>query len=171
MLSVEDPDVGIDCLEVRTKGPIQTLHLGRVLGRILPVAAVVALMGDLGAGKTVLAKGIAEGLGVKNEQEVTSPTFVLINEYQGRVPVHHLDLYRLNDFAEMEDLGWEELLYGKGVTIIEWAEKMLPDLPEERIDVFLQWIGPEERKIIFRGKGKEAQILVNSLREIWKEEG
>jgi len=160
-----EPEQGI--WEVQTKGPDQTQKLGRIFGEMLAQGSVVALMGDLGSGKTVLAKGIAQGLGMEDEREVTSPSFVLVNEYQGRVPVYHVDLYRLQRASEVEDLGWEELIFGPGVTIVEWAEKVPSLLPEERIEVHLHWVSPEERKLVFVGKGRAAKNLVNSLGHRW----
>ena len=157
-------------LEIKTKSPEETLRLGRVLGEMLTGGAVVALIGDLGAGKTLLSKGIAKGLGVGDEREVTSPSFVLVNEYQGRVPIYHIDLYRLSDDAEVVDLGWEEIIYGSGVTLVEWAEKVLTLLPEERIDVQLQWIREGERRLVLVGRGKEYQDLIEQLAQKWEEE-
>jgi len=154
---------------VITKNPDQTLCLGRVFGEMLPPASMVALIGDLGSGKTLLAKGLAKGLGVEDEREVSSPSFVLVNEYQGRLPVHHVDLYRLQDSVEVEDIGWEELISGPGVTLVEWAEKVPDLLPEERIEVHLHWVGVGERRVVFVGKGQAAKDLVNHLRKKWME--
>ena len=164
----EDREEGI--WEVITKNPGQTLCLGRVFGGMLPPASMVALIGELGAGKTLLAKGLAKGLGVEDEREVSSPTFVLVNEYQGRIPIHHVDLYRLRDSLEVEDIGWEEFTAGPGVTLVEWAEKVPDLLPEDRFEVYLHWVGSEERKLIFVGKGRTARGLVEHLRKKWLEE-
>ncbi len=164
----EDREEGI--WEVITKNPDQTLGLGRVFGGMLPPAFMVALIGELGSGKTLLAKGIAKGLGVEDEREVSSPSFVLVNEYQGRFPVHHVDLYRLQDSVEVEDIGWEEFIYGPGVTLVEWAEKVPDLLPEERIEVHLHWVGAGERRLVFMGKGQAAKDVVNHLRQKWLEE-
>jgi tRNA threonylcarbamoyladenosine biosynthesis protein TsaE len=156
--------------EVKTEGPDQTLCLGRVFGDMLAEGSLVAMMGDLGSGKTVLAKGIAQGLGVHDEREVTSPSFVLLNEYQGRLLVHHVDLFRLQDPAEVENLGWEEFISGPGVTLVEWAEKVPSLLPAERIEVHLQWLSPRERRLVFIGKGKASKDLVHRLGEKWVKE-
>lgn len=164
----EDREEGI--WEVITKNPDQTLCLGRVFGGMLPPPSMVALIGELGAGKTLLAKGIAKGLGVEDEREVSSPSFVLVNEYRGRLPVHHVDLYRLRDSVEVEDIGWEEFISGPGVTLVEWAEKVPDLLPEERIEVHLHWVGAGERRLVFVGKGQAAKDLVNHLRKKWLEE-
>ncbi|MDH4265801.1 MAG: tRNA (adenosine(37)-N6)-threonylcarbamoyltransferase complex ATPase subunit type 1 TsaE [Deltaproteobacteria bacterium] len=152
---------------VKTKSPEQTMHLGRICGELLTQGSVIALMGDLGTGKTVFVKGVAKGVGVADEGEVTSPSFVLVNEYQGRFPVYHVDLYRLHNAEEVEDLGWEELTCPPGVTLIEWAEKVLQLLPEERTEVHLEWVSAVERKLMFVGKGKVARGLVQTLGEKW----
>ncbi|MGD0626479.1 MAG: tRNA (adenosine(37)-N6)-threonylcarbamoyltransferase complex ATPase subunit type 1 TsaE [Thermodesulfobacteriota bacterium] len=156
--------------EVRTEGPDQTLCLGRVFGGMLAEGSMVALMGNLGSGKTVLAKGIAQGLGVEDEREITSPSFVLVNEYQGRLPVHHVDLFRLQDPGQVEDLGWAEFIFGPGVTLVEWAEKVPSLLPDERVEVHLQWLNPGERRLVFIGKGRAAKELVNRLGKKWMKE-
>ena len=118
----------------RTTSEDATIQLGRDIAKQLPKQAVVLLIGNLGAGKTTLAKGILEGLGVAELDDVTSPTFTLIQEYRGgRLPLLHVDLYRLDDPREVDDLGLEEL--GSGTVVaIEWAEK-LPDRQAEAISV------------------------------------
>lgn len=155
---------------MKTESPDQTMRLGRVFGEFLPPGAVVAIMGDLGTGKTVLVKGIAQGLGVADERDVTSPSFTLVNEYRGRVPVNHVDLYRLLDSVEVEDLGWEEFISGPGVALVEWAEKALALLPEERVEIHLEWLSERERKIVFAGRGKTVEELVLRLGERWSKE-
>jgi tRNA threonylcarbamoyladenosine biosynthesis protein TsaE len=106
---------------------------------------VVACTGELGAGKTCFLQGLARGLGVTTG--VTSPTFVLINQYRGRLPVYHLDAYRTGSLTELVDLGLEEMLHGDGVTVIEWADKLLPLLPAATIRVHLDGLGDEPREI------------------------
>ena len=155
---------------VTTQSPDETLRLGRALGQILSPGLFVALVGSLGAGKTVLAKGIAGGLGVEDEREVTSPSFVLVNEYRGRVPVFHLDLYRLESLAAVEGIGWDEFVCGPGVTLVEWADKVEEALPEERIEVHLQWVSEEKRKLVFCGKGHPGEEIIAELEHRWKGE-
>jgi tRNA threonylcarbamoyladenosine biosynthesis protein TsaE len=155
-------------LEVNTGGSHETVRLGEVLGSLLPGGMVVALTGELGTGKTVFAKGLARGLGVKDEREVTSPSFVLINEYQGRLPIYHLDLYRLPEAAEVEELGWTEFTGGPGVTIVEWAERAAELLPEDRIDLEIHWVDLEERAFRFHGKGPGGAETVRRLKENWR---
>jgi tRNA threonylcarbamoyladenosine biosynthesis protein TsaE len=156
--------------EVLTESPAQTLHLGELLGKLLFAGSFVALRGGLGSGKTLLAKGIARGLGVEDEGEVTSPSFVLVNEYPGQVPVYHLDLYRLENPAEVEGIGWNDFIGGPGVAVVEWAEKAADHLPGERIEVSLQWAGQERRKLEFSGRGRAARHLVKALKERWMKE-
>jgi tRNA threonylcarbamoyladenosine biosynthesis protein TsaE len=155
--------------EVVTRSREETIRLGRCLGELLRPGDAVALIGDLGAGKTTLAKGIAAGAGVEDENEVTSPTFVLLNEYEGRFRVYHADLYRLREAPEVEDLGWEEFIFGEGISLLEWAEKIPGVLPEERIEVRIFWVGPEERKFVISGKGKQAEKILRWQRK-WKKE-
>ena len=124
----------------------ETRAAGERLGERLGAGAVIACIGELGAGKTCFLQGLARGIGV--ESPVTSPTFVLINEYRGRVPVHHLDAYRTESLTEVLDLGIEELMHGDGVTVIEWADKLLPILPAHTITVTIDGLGDEPRRIV-----------------------
>jgi tRNA threonylcarbamoyladenosine biosynthesis protein TsaE len=130
---------------IHTTSPEETQRFGIELAKSLEPQTVIGLIGALGAGKTCLTQGICAGL--KVEEYVTSPSFTLINEYQGRLPVYHFDLFRIDDPKEMLDLGCEEYFYGDGVCIIEWAEKMAPFLPEQRIEIALKRIGENEREI------------------------
>ncbi len=108
----------------------------------------MALVGELGAGKTCFIQGLVRGLGVRTR--ATSPTFVLINQYRGRVPVYHVDAYRTESLAELLDMGLPELFAGVGVTVIEWADKLLPLLPPGTIEVVIAGVGDEPRKITIR---------------------
>jgi tRNA threonylcarbamoyladenosine biosynthesis protein TsaE len=112
------------------------------LARVLRPGDVVVLTGDLGAGKTVLAKGIAAGLGVT--EPVVSPTFTIVREYEGDVPLQHLDVYRLDHLQEVIDLGLDELLDGHAVTVVEWGEAVSALLPADRLEVSLMLLPPEE---------------------------
>ncbi len=135
-------------IEKTTRSPEQTFEFGRALAKELEVGCVVALSGPLGSGKTVLIKGICSGLGVT--EFVTSPSFVIINEYPGKVKVYHFDLYRLENTEEFIKLGYEEYFYGNGITLIEWAEKIKTFLPEERMEINLQILSENERRILVR---------------------
>jgi tRNA threonylcarbamoyladenosine biosynthesis protein TsaE len=128
-----------------SQSPEETQAIGERLGARLTAGAVVACTGALGAGKTCFLQGLARGLGVATD--VTSPTFVLINQYRGRLPVYHLDAYRTGSLTELVDLGIEEMLHGDGVTVVEWADKLLPLLPARTIHVHLNGLGDEPREI------------------------
>jgi len=125
--------VGVKTAVLRTGSPRETEELGERIGRALEPEMVVCLIGQLGAGKTILTKGIARGLDVPDL--VHSPTFTLIHEHRGRMPVYHFDLYRLDTPEQMEDLGYEGYFYGPGVTVIEWAEKIGGLLPDDRLEI------------------------------------
>lgn len=133
--------------------PEETRAIGEKVGRTLKPGAVVCLYGEMGAGKTCLIQGLARGLGVKEEKEVKSPTFVLIREYEGRVPIYHFDLYRIESEQELEGLGYEEYFYGRGVSLIEWADKIQEYLPPHRIEIRLAFLDEHERwiEVISRG--------------------
>src|SRR5262245_24927420 len=124
-------------LKVMSPSTADTQLLGERLGQLLDAGDIVCLYGELGSGKTVLSKGIAKGLGVSQERAVRSPSFVLIQRYQGRVTVYHADLYRLDGPAEVADIGLHDLLGSDGVVIIEWADKLATSLPSERLDISL----------------------------------
>jgi tRNA threonylcarbamoyladenosine biosynthesis protein TsaE len=127
-----------------TRHERETFRLAEDLARSLSGDEVLLLTGELGAGKTVFAKGLAAGLGVADPNQVCSPSYTLVNVYQGRVPVFHIDLYRLGSGAEIEDLGWEDYL-GEGVVIVEWAERL--PFPLEGIRVRID-PGPDDERTI-----------------------
>ena len=134
---------------VVSRAPSETQALGERLGSRLGRGDVVACIGPLGTGKTCFLQGLARGLGVA--AAVTSPTFVLVNEYRGRLPVYHVDAYRTESLGELVDLGLEEMLHGEGVTIVEWADKLLPLLPPRTITVTIEGLGDEPRRIELTG--------------------
>ncbi len=131
-----------------------TVELGRRIGQNLAAGDVVALWGDLGAGKTLMTRAMTLGLGVPERTPVTSPTFTFINEYEGRLHIYHLDLYRLSDLTELDTLPWMEALYGTGVSIIEWPERLGTLIPEERWDLHLKITSDETRTITIEALGK-----------------
>jgi len=128
-----------------TKSEEETREIGRMIGKNLLPGDIICLIGELGSGKTTITQGIAQGLGVR--VSVTSASFKLINEYKGRIPVYHFDLFRLDKLSEIEELGYREYFYDQGVTIIEWAEKIRPLWPEERIEIELKIISENNREI------------------------
>jgi tRNA threonylcarbamoyladenosine biosynthesis protein TsaE len=130
---------------VETRSADETREVGERLGRTLGPGAVVALTGDLGAGKTCFVQGLVRGLGV--HARATSPTFVLVNEYRGRWPVHHVDLYRLDRLDEIEDLGVPDLFGHDAVTVVEWADKAGPLIPPDAIRVHIDGVGDEPRRL------------------------
>jgi tRNA threonylcarbamoyladenosine biosynthesis protein TsaE len=143
-----------------------TERLAKALARVLPAHAVIALHGTLGAGKTRLVQALAEASGVERST-VVSPTFVLVQTYAGQQPIHHFDAYRLRDEDEFLALGSEEYLSGEGWSLIEWAERVEPALPHERLDIRIEITGPLNRQIEVRGTGREYEAIVERLsREI-----
>jgi len=147
---------------VRTFGPEETEALGRALGAMLRAGDVVALGGELGAGKTVFARGIAAG--ARATGHVASPTFTLIRAYRGPVPVYHADLYRLEAPAQLDDIGLAELLEDGGIVVIEWAEKALALLPREYLWVEIRFTdGERERELELRPRGARYVEMVREL--------
>lgn len=149
---------------VITSSPEQTWQIGRELGSLLDAGDTVCLYGDLGAGKTSISYGIALGLEVR-DQYITSPTFTFINEYQGRVPLYHIDLYRLNDPSELENIGFGEYIDSDGVTVIEWADRAEDELPEECLSVYLSAVDDHSREIGFLAEGDRYVKLLDELRQ------
>lgn len=148
---------------IQTLSPAETREVGEKIAQLLKPGDVICLNGDLGAGKTALTQGVARGLGVK--EPVTSPTFTLINEYQGRLPLYHFDVYRLGGPEEMADLGYEEYFYGQGVCLIEWAQLVEDVLPEERLDITITRTEDEldMRLMAFTPLGERYRQLVEEL--------
>ncbi|MBI3684340.1 MAG: tRNA (adenosine(37)-N6)-threonylcarbamoyltransferase complex ATPase subunit type 1 TsaE [Acidobacteria bacterium] len=134
-----------------TSSEEETIALGEKLARRLPVKAAVVLSGELGTGKTTLAKGIVKGLGAAEPEEVSSPTFTLIHEYGNPVRVYHVDLYRLDEPRQVATLGLEEIFEREAVVLVEWGEKFPRFMPEERIVVRLEVEG-DRRTIRFEGQ-------------------
>ncbi|WP_080848781.1 tRNA (adenosine(37)-N6)-threonylcarbamoyltransferase complex ATPase subunit type 1 TsaE [Cytobacillus gottheilii] len=139
--------------------PEDTNRLAIKLAENLQPGDVIALEGDLGAGKTTFTKGLAVGLGIT--KTVSSPTFTIIKEYRGRLPLYHMDVYRVQD--SFEDLGFDEYFYGDGVTVVEWAHLIKDQLPEELLTIYLYHSGEEERRIEFSPSGKRYEVLCKEL--------
>ncbi len=129
--------------------------------------SVIGLCGELGTGKTHLIKGLARGLGVDRRYYVTSPSFTIINEYPGRIPLNHIDLYRLEEMNQMDELGYEEYFYGDRITVIEWAEKILPFLPADRLMVELTHLCENRRKFKITGLGHAYRDILRNIAR-WK---
>ena len=142
---------------IETESEKETETLGEHLASYLAPGDILALYGELGAGKTCLVRGIARGLGI-DESCVASPSFTLINEYPGRVSLIHLDGYRLDSAEAFQELGLEDYFEGEGILVIEWAEKV-PDLPEERIDIAIQWVDENRRHFRISARGPAVERL------------
>lgn len=119
----------------KTESPEETQALGEKISKTFRQGDVIALIGDLGTGKTCLTQGIARGVGIASDEVVNSPSYILINEYNGKIPIYHIDLYRLEDSAEIAELGLSEYMEGDGICIIEWAERMADALPDTAIKI------------------------------------
>jgi tRNA threonylcarbamoyladenosine biosynthesis protein TsaE len=152
-------------LEVITRSSEETEDLGVRLGKLLPAGTIVALSGTLGAGKTHLTRGLALGLGVDHPEAVNSPTFVLIQEYQGPIPLYHFDTYRLKEPRDFALLGAEEYLEGHGVCVIEWAERVQEYLPESRLTIQIEHHGETTRRITLSTSDNTLSDLLDRLHE------
>jgi len=135
-----------------SNSPEETEKIAFQVGKELQVGDVVCLNGELGSGKTVFTKGLAKSLGVQDY--ITSPTFTIVNEYMGQIPVYHFDVYRINDPQEMYEIGFEDYIFGDGVTIIEWSDNISEILPKESIYIYIKkdiTKGENYREIIVKG--------------------
>ena len=155
-----------DCC-VASASPGQTREIGARVGAALEGGDVVALSGDLGAGKTCLVQGIARGLGVPEDVPVTSPTFTLVGEYPGRLVLRHADFYRVDGYERLHGAGFNDLLDARGVLVVEWAERLPDALPDERLEIMIEIVtGPgaerdvdPPRRITFAGRGLRARAI------------
>jgi tRNA threonylcarbamoyladenosine biosynthesis protein TsaE len=138
-------------MEYHTKSSQETIELGKKIGAVLKPGDILAFYGELGSGKTTMIKGIALGLGVKEQDIVKSPSFIMVNEYNGRWPIYHIDLYRVKNDEEILSIGFDDYLYDNGVCLIEWAEKAEKELPKNIIKVELAPINLQERNITIKG--------------------
>ena len=140
-----------------------TFSLGKNLGEALHEGDVVALIGDLGTGKTTLTQGIARGLGISEGYPITSPTFTLINEYPGRHVLYHLDVYRLQGARDLEDMGYEEYFFGQGVVVIEWAEKIMDILPDAALFIRISYVEENKRDLVLEGPEDRMESMIKAL--------
>ncbi len=148
---------------ISSKNTAETIRIGRDIGGLLRPGDVVALVGELGAGKTQFIKGLAEGAGVGKSTYVSSPSFTLINEYPGRVPFYHVDLFRLEQEKEAEELGLEDYFQGGGITAVEWADKILSLLPKEMLLIHIAYTGKNTRSLEITGRGRRYLNLVDQI--------
>lgn len=150
---------------ILTRNEKETLDLGRGMGKYLKIGDVVALVGELGSGKTILVKGIARGLKIQDAQYiVNSPSFALIKEYPGKINLFHFDFYRLRTIEEIEELGWEEYLDKEGILVIEWADKMGGLLPQDCLRIELEIVSETKRRIKLISKGERYKGLIQKLK-------
>lgn len=146
-------------VSLTTHSTEQTMGLAQRLAEKLVEGDVILLEGDLGAGKTTFTKGLAKGLHIT--RNVNSPTFTIIKEYEGRLPLYHMDVYRLEESDE--DLGFDDYFYGNGVTVVEWAHLIKDYLPAERLEINIYHKGDDEREVVFTGNGKRYEKICEEL--------
>jgi tRNA threonylcarbamoyladenosine biosynthesis protein TsaE len=149
---------------VVSKSARQTMNWGKKLGKLVQGGEIIGLVGELGAGKTCFVRGFAEGVGVAKDAWVRSPTFTLINEYSGRLPVYHIDLYRVAAPEQQEGLNLREYLYGEGVSLIEWFDYLPAEEVDEYLEISLSHLGGARRELRFRARGERYQNLLKQLR-------
>ncbi len=145
-------------MKIKVNNLQDTEKIGKIISRCLEKGTVLCLDGDLGAGKTAITQFIAKEFGVK--EYITSPTFNIIKEYEGRLPFYHMDVYRIESEDDMYDLGYDEYIYSEGVTVIEWSENIRTILPDERIDIKIDRIDDNKRIMTIEGKG----VVMKKLR-------
>jgi tRNA threonylcarbamoyladenosine biosynthesis protein TsaE len=142
----------------------QTMSWGRRLGRLLQGGEIIGLVGELGAGKTGFVKGLAAGLEVAPEAWIRSPTFTLINEYHGRLPIYHIDLYRIGNRPELEGLGLRDYLYSDGVSVIEWFDHLPLDEVNEYLELRIVYVQGSNRELTFAPHGERYEKIIEVLR-------
>ena len=150
-------------LEIISHSSDETQKIGVRIGGIAQPGDIFLLVGQLGAGKTCLTQGIAWGLGIK--EYAASPSFVVIRELYGRLPLYHIDFYRLEHLEEIAELGLDDYLYGKGVSVVEWADKGLSLLPEEHLLIEISYLSDTERSLKLKPSGKRYRKIAAELKQ------
>ncbi len=150
-------------IDITTHSAQETRQLGRKMGILLKQPLIIALIGDLGSGKTAFVQGLAQGLDVPAGYYITSPTFNLVNEYPGRLALIHVDLYRLETLGDLEDIGLDEMLYDRAVLAVEWADKLADNLADNYLSMQFEIIDDEHRKINLIAYGQNAISLIKAL--------
>ncbi len=151
-------------LDLISHSPEQTQRIGARIGELALSGDIFLLVGRLGTGKTCLTQGIAWGLNIK--EHALSPSFVIMRELYGRLPLYHIDLFRLDHVEEIEELGLDDYLYGKGVCVVEWAEKGLSVLPTEHLLIQIDYLSDTERSFRLKPRGKRYQELLTQLKPL-----
>lgn len=149
---------------VLTGSPRQTMSLGTRLGKLLEGGEIIGLIGELGAGKTCFVRGVTRGLEVGKDAWIRSPSFTLINEYHGRLPVYHIDLFRIETRPQLEGLNLREYLYSDGVSLIEWFENLPADEVDEYLELRIAYAEGNRRQLTFSPRGERYEEIVESLR-------
>jgi tRNA threonylcarbamoyladenosine biosynthesis protein TsaE len=152
-------------MKLTTHSLDETQALGKDIGKILHEGAIFALIGDLGSGKTSFVQGLAKGLDVSEKYYITSPTFTLINEYPGRYRLFHVDLYRIENSFELEELGLYEIINSGNVTAIEWADRLLDDFPSDYIEIKFKILDDQSRIINLTAYGRQNIYLIKKLKQ------
>jgi tRNA threonylcarbamoyladenosine biosynthesis protein TsaE len=152
-----------NCYELISHSVRETQTLGERIGRLARPGDVYLLIGNLGSGKTCLTQGIAWGLGIK--EYAMSPSFVIVRELYGRLPLYHIDLYRLDYIEETVDLGLDDYLYGHGVCVVEWAEKALNILPQEHLLIKISYLAGTKRHFLMEAKGERYQKILAQMKK------
>lgn len=153
-------------LKITTHSPDRTRFIGEVIGRAIDTNTVIALTGDLGAGKTVFVQGLARGLEVPADYYITSPTYTLINEYPGRIRLFHVDLYRITSQTELFDIGFDDICDGNGVMVVEWADRLEPGDLSEDISIAINTIDNTTREFCIFFYGRKKTKLLQHLKDI-----
>jgi len=150
-------------IDIITDTPDKTKNIAKNVAKLILPGDIILFFGELGAGKTCFTQGIAEELEVK--EYVNSPSFTIINEYSGKMPIYHFDLFRLNNYHEFDELGYEEYFYGKGLAIVEWSEKIVDYLPKKYLKIAITFIDMNKRKISISSKNKRYIKLIEELKK------
>jgi len=152
-------------MRLTSKSPDDTINIGKAIAKFLKPADIICLFGEFGSGKTVLTKGLGLGLGIKSAT-INSPSFVLIRQYaQGRLPLYHLDLYRLGELSDIMDLGYQEYCDAQGIVVIEWAQRLKYLIPKEFLKIELFIRSDKQRLLKFSAFGSRYKELLEDIRE------
>jgi tRNA threonylcarbamoyladenosine biosynthesis protein TsaE len=148
---------------VESHSVAETLTLGRQLGAALSPGTVVGLIGTLGSGKTYFVKGVAEGNATPADVPVNSPTFVLVNEYPGRIHLYHVDVYRLREARELDSIGFEEMLDSDGAVLVEWADRVAEYIPTDHLEIAIEVTGETDRHFRISAGGPKSWAVLESM--------